>query len=80
MPWASSRRLASASSAAWSASASRAARPGSGRRSACAPRQAERVAQGYQALLRAVMQVALQVGPRGIGRFDGQPPRRAEGR
>ena len=43
-------------------------------RRAC-PGQAERITQGYQALLCAVMQIALQAGPRGIGRLDHQLPR-----
>ena len=42
------------------------------------PRQAERVAQGHQALLRAVVQIAFQAGPCGIGGFDHELPRHAK--
>ena len=42
------------------------------------PRQAERITQGYQPLLRAVVQIAFQVRPRGIGRVDHELPSRAE--
>jgi len=42
------------------------------------PGQAERITQCYQALLRAVVQIAFQARPRGIGSVDHELPSRAE--
>ena len=42
------------------------------------PRQAERIAQGDQALLRTVMQIAFQAGPGCVGGLGRLLPRRAQ--